>query len=64
MDEGVKILVGAAATAAGLLGLFMASRGDAGIQIFGLLLAGFAVFMNFWLIKRHFDQIDGASRQI
>lgn len=63
MDEAMKMVVGVAVAVAGLVGLYLASRGDAGIQVFGLLLAGFGVFLNFWLIKRHFDQIDRASRR-
>jgi hypothetical protein len=63
MDEATKLIVGVAMAIAGLVGLFLAARGvDVGMQIFGLLLAAFAVFLDFWLIKRHFDQIDNAGQ--
>lgn len=43
-------------TGIGILGLFLASRAvDPGIQIFGLVLAGLAVFFAYWLINRHFE---------
>jgi hypothetical protein len=43
-------------TAAGLLGLLLASRAvDEGIQIFGFVLFVLAVFLDFWLINRHYD---------
>lgn len=59
MDEATKIIVGVAMGIAGLVGLFLAARGvDVGMQVFGLLLAAFAVFLDFWLIKCHFDRIE------
>ncbi len=43
-------------TAVGFLGLLLASRAvDDGIQIFGLVLFALAVFLDFWLIHRHYD---------
>ncbi|MBM3647616.1 MAG: hypothetical protein FJX11_07490 [Alphaproteobacteria bacterium] len=43
-------------TSIGVLGLFLASRAeDPGIQIFGLLLAGLAAFLAFWLVNRLFE---------
>ena len=51
------IIVMALVSLAGLLGLFEASRAlDTGIYIFGLVVFAFAVLLDFWLIKRHFDQ--------
>jgi hypothetical protein len=57
MDNVMKAIFGVMAAGAGLGGLLLASRGvDIGIHLFGLLLFAFAVFFNFWLIKRHFDE--------
>jgi hypothetical protein len=45
-------------TAVGMLGLVLASRAvDDGIQIFGLTLFALAVFLDFWLINRHYDPV-------
>lgn len=41
-----------------ILGLFVASRAvDDGMQLFGFTLVAFGVFLIFWLINRHFDQL-------
>ena len=51
------IIVMALVGLAGLLGLFEASRAiDTGFYTFGLVVFGFAVLLDFWLIKRYFDQ--------
>jgi hypothetical protein len=49
-------------TCAGILGLMLASQAvDDGMQIFGLLLFGLAVFLNFWSINRHYDPVVAAD---
>jgi hypothetical protein len=63
MEKGLKVLIGACVTAAGILGLFLAARAeDVGISLFGLSLFGFAVLLDFWLVKRHFDAAPAAAR--
>jgi hypothetical protein len=43
----------------GLLGLFVASRAvDGGMSLFGFALFALAVFLEFWAIKRHFDEAE------
>jgi hypothetical protein len=40
----------------GLLGLFAAAHAvDLGMYVFGLVLTAFAVIVDFWLLKHHFD---------
>jgi len=40
----------------GFGGLYMASlASDSGIYLFGLVMFGFAVLFDFWMIKQHFD---------
>lgn len=51
-------------TVAGLIGLFLAAGAvDDGMQIFGMILAGLAVLMNFWLIHRYYDPATAAAEQ-
>ncbi len=51
------IVLGTLVTLLGLLGVFLAGNAlDAGMETFGLGLAGFAVLYVFWLIKTHFDE--------
>jgi protein-S-isoprenylcysteine O-methyltransferase Ste14 len=62
MDTAVKVIVGAIVALAGLLGLFLhANAVDSGIQIFGGLLFVFAVLLNFWFIKGHYDALDAKA---
>jgi hypothetical protein len=62
MDTPAKFVVGVLVALAGLLGLFMHARAvDPGIQIFGGLLFLFAVLLNFWFIKRHYDALDSSA---
>ena len=52
-------IVGIACGLFALLGAFLASRAiDDGMYIFGLGLAVFGIGMNFFLIRKHYDQID------
>lgn len=64
MDTAGKMIVGVVMALAGLLGLFMHAKAvDPGIQIFGGLLFLFAVFLNFWFIKGHYDALDIAAEK-
>jgi hypothetical protein len=55
----MSVAIGIAAAAVALLGLFLAAKSvDAGMELFGLLLFVFGAGLNFWLIKRHFDDLD------
>jgi len=46
----------------GLLGLAAASHAhDPGMYLFGLVLFVFAVLVNFFFLKRHFDEIDSQA---
>jgi hypothetical protein len=39
-----------------ILGLFLAAGAyDTGMYTFGLLLFGFGLLFDFWLVKKHFD---------
>lgn len=59
MDKAVKLVVGVLVALVGLLGLFMQSKAvDPGIQIFGGLLFVFAVVLNFWFLKGHYDALE------
>ena len=49
-------IVGVPVAGLGLIGLSMAAHGtDQGVELFGSLLATFAVLFVFWLIKRSYD---------
>jgi len=49
-------IIGALVGLSGLIGLILAANAlDQGMTVFGLGLAGFAVFFIFWLIKKRFD---------
>lgn len=55
----VTIIVMAACGLIGLVGLAAAANAvDGAMYLFGLVLFGFAILMNFSLLKRHFDEID------
>jgi len=59
MDKVMSLVFGALAALSGLLGLYLAAHAvDAGIYAFGLLLFLFAVALDFWLIKRHYDALE------
>ena len=63
MDKALKIAVGIVVALVGLLGLFMQSRAvDPGFQIFGGLLFVFAVLLNFWFIKGHYDELERGGK--
>ena len=52
-------LVGAAVTLLGLLGLTMAAKAeDIGVHLFGMLLFGFSVAFDFFLIKLSYDRAE------
>lgn len=54
-------VIAALVTLLALLGIFLAAfADDNGIYIFGLGLAAFGVLFDYWLLKRHYDQVDGA----
>jgi len=58
----VTIIVMVACGMIGLVGLAAAAHAvDSAMYLFGLVLAGFAVLMNFTLLKRHFDEDDARS---
>jgi hypothetical protein len=64
MDNAMKVIFGVLVGIAAIGGLLLASRGvDLGMEIFGLLLFAFGVFLDFWFIKRYFDEADQLSRQ-
>ena len=53
-----SLIIGILVTLLGILGLFLAEGAyDIGMTTFGFGLAVFAVWMNFWLIKLHFDPV-------
>jgi hypothetical protein len=55
----VTIIVMVAAGLVGLVGLAAASSAvDGAMYLFGLIMFGFGVLVNFLLLKRHFDEID------
>jgi hypothetical protein len=55
----VTIIIMVAAGLVGLLGLTAASSAvDDAMYLFGLIMFGFALVVNFCLLKRHFDQVD------
>jgi len=44
----------------GLIGLFLAAGAhDQTMYVVGLILFGFGILYNFWLIKRWFDRAEG-----
>ena len=46
-----------------LFGLFLlAAAQDAGTTLFGLGLFGFGVLFALFLVKRHYDHMDGSAR--
>lgn len=62
MNDLSSILFGALVTVLALLGLILAAGAtDGGVAIFGYLLFLFGVLFDFWLIKRHYDQLDRAG---
>lgn len=63
MDNAIKVIVGVLVGIAAIGGLMLASRGvDLGMQVFGVLLFVFGVFLDFWFIKRYFDEEDRLSK--
>jgi len=61
MSATAAFLVGALITVLGIVGLFLSSHAhDPQMYVVGLVFAAFAVLFDFWLIKRWFDQADGA----
>ncbi|MCW5729619.1 MAG: hypothetical protein KIT81_05375 [Alphaproteobacteria bacterium] len=62
MNDLSSMLIGALVTVLALLGLIMAAGAtDGGIAVFGYLLFLFGVLFVFWLIKRHYDELDKAG---
>jgi FtsH-binding integral membrane protein len=62
MEHAMKFLFGGFSAVMAIVGVFLASGAqDEGIYWFGALLFVFGIVLNFWLIKRHFDNKD-ASR--
>lgn len=65
MEDAMKLLFGGFSALAAIVGVFLAAGAqDEGIYYFGVLLFAFGVVMNFWLIKRHFDNKDIARSTI
>ena len=63
MDRTGRWCAGGFAVIFGLVGLFLAAgAADRGIYVFGLAVAGFAVFYVFALIKQRFDALERRSR--
>ena len=64
MDGTAKWCAGGLVAILGVIGLFLAAgAADQGIYLFGLAVAGFAVFYVFALIKRGFDERESQVRQ-
>ena len=54
------IVIGSLLSVLGLVGLVLASGAiDDGMYQFGLALFAFAFLFDLWLIKSHFDRVDG-----
>jgi len=57
-------IIGGCMTFLAIVGLFLAAGAyDTGMYTFGLLLAGFGVFFDFWLVKKHFDAVERSAER-